>query len=78
MKTMKKNLTITIIMLCGIVCGYTQNTPLHTASLRTWNFGNLTWSDAIHIPKCKKVGVIKSLTRPECRSYTVNGKTMYY
>jgi hypothetical protein len=48
MKTMKKTLTITIIMLCGIVCGYTQNTPLHAASIRTWNFGNLTWSDAIH------------------------------
>jgi hypothetical protein len=73
---MKK--TLTIIMLFGVMCGYAQNTPPHAASNKTWTFGNQTWSDAIHIPKCKKAGFIQSLTEPECRSYTENGKTMYY
>jgi hypothetical protein len=73
---MKKLLTI--IMLCGAVGGYAQNTLPHAASTHTWTFGEQTWSDAIHIPECNKADFTKSDTEPQCRSYTEEGKVWYY
>ncbi|MDR3132853.1 MAG: fibrobacter succinogenes major paralogous domain-containing protein [Prevotellaceae bacterium] len=73
---MKKILTI--LMLCGFVYGYAQNTPPHAASTKTWTFGEQTWSDAIHIPECNKEEFTKSTIDPQCRSYTKDGKTWYY
>jgi hypothetical protein len=73
---MKKILTI--IMLCGVVGSYAQNTPRYAASTRTWTFGNQTWSDAIHIPECNKSSFTRDYDNPQCRSYTEDGKTWYY
>ena len=58
-----------IIMLCGVLGGYAQNTPPHAASAKTWTFGGLTWSDAIRIPGCNKNTFTNSYTEPQCRSY---------
>jgi hypothetical protein len=68
----------TIMMLCGVMCGYAQNTPPHAASTRTWTFGEQTWSDAIHCPECDKGTFEESNDDPQCRSYTYEGKTFYY
>ncbi|MDR2801900.1 MAG: fibrobacter succinogenes major paralogous domain-containing protein [Prevotellaceae bacterium] len=74
---MKKFLTI--LMFCGVVGGYAQNTPPHAASTKTWTFGEQTWSDAIQIPECNKKSFEESDTEPDCRSYTdAKGNTYYY
>jgi hypothetical protein len=73
---MKKLLTI--LMLCGVCCGYAQNTPPHAATTRTWTVGEQTWSDAIHIPACNKKNRMDSSTEPQCRSYTEGANTWYY
>jgi hypothetical protein len=70
-KKMKKSLTI--IMLCGFISCYAQNTPPYAASAQTWTFGNQTWSDAIHMPGCNKESLI-DLYDPDCCSYTTDGK----
>jgi hypothetical protein len=64
---------ITLIMLCGLVSAYAQNTPPHAASTATWVIGDQTWSDAIHIPACDKKDFKESETAPRCRSYTSAG-----
>jgi hypothetical protein len=69
---------LTILMLCGVIGGYAQNTPPHAASTQTWTFGTQTWSDAIHIPECNKADFTNSDTEPQCRSYTEEEKTFYY
>jgi hypothetical protein len=53
-------------------------TPSYAASTKTWEFGNLTWSDAIQIPECNKNAFAESLTQPQCRSYTSGTSTWYY
>jgi hypothetical protein len=63
-----------VLMLCGIMRGYAQNTPPHAASTRTWTFGEQIWSAAIQMPECNKTDFIKSDDEPDCRSYT----TFYY
>ncbi|MDR2126212.1 MAG: hypothetical protein LBP63_05225 [Prevotellaceae bacterium] len=76
----------TIIMLCGVYCGYaqslsrdyTQTTPPYAASTKTWTFGNQKWSDAIQIPACNKDIFEESNTDPQCRSKISLGKTYYY
>jgi hypothetical protein len=73
---MKKILTI--IMLCGVMSSYAQNTPPHAASTKTWMLGNRTWSDAIQVLECNKTSFINSNTDPQCRSYTYGGNTFYY
>jgi hypothetical protein len=45
---------LTIMMFCGVISGYAQETPPHAASTQTWVFGSQTWSDAIQIPECNK------------------------
>jgi uncharacterized protein (TIGR02145 family) len=45
---------LTIIMLCGVCCGYAQNTPPYAASAKTWTVGNQIWSDHINVPACNK------------------------
>jgi hypothetical protein len=70
---------LTIIILCGVCCGYAQNTPRYAASTKTWRIGNQTWSDAIQIPACNREYFEDSVDAPQCRSYTDNeGKTYYY
>jgi hypothetical protein len=69
---------LTILMLCGAICGYAQETPPFAASTKTWTFGDLTWSDAIHVPACNKASFTKDNDNPQCRSYTGSGKTWYY
>jgi hypothetical protein len=73
-----KTKTLTIIMLCGFVCGYAQNTPHYAASTRTWTFGAQIWSDAIQMPECNKDDFDNLYATPNCRSYTEGGKTWYY
>jgi hypothetical protein len=65
---------ITIIMLCGVISGYAQNTPRYAASTTTWKYGEQTWSDAIQVPECDKEDFEASST-PQCRSYTKDGTT---
>jgi hypothetical protein len=55
-----------------------DNTPPYAASKKVWVFGNQTWSDAICCPEYNKETFTRSFTDPQCRSYTENGKTMYY
>jgi hypothetical protein len=74
--TMKKILTI--IMLCGVCCGFAQNTPRYAASTKTWKFGDQIWSDWINIPACDHSAFSDSDTKPYCRSYTKDGNTWYY
>ncbi|MDR2358676.1 MAG: fibrobacter succinogenes major paralogous domain-containing protein [Prevotellaceae bacterium] len=69
---------LTILMLCGVCCGYAQNTPPHAASTETWTVGKQTWSDAIHMPECNKETFELSLTAPQCRSYTTLLDMKYY
>jgi uncharacterized protein (TIGR02145 family) len=49
---------LTVIMICGVINGYTQNTPPHAASTNTWviegNGISQTWSDHINVPACDK------------------------
>ena len=73
---MKK--TLTIIMLCGVISGYAQNTPHYAASTKTWTFGRQTWSDVIHFPECYKTSLTESYADPQCRRYTLGGKHYYY
>jgi hypothetical protein len=65
-------------MLCGVCCGYDQNTPPHAASAETWTVGDQTWSDAIHMPKCKEGTFKRKSSKPQCCSYTIEGKKYYY
>jgi uncharacterized protein (TIGR02145 family) len=74
MKTMKNILTI--IMLCGVMSGYAQNTPPHAASKKTWIVGKQIWSDAIRHPDCKHIDS-KSDYDPGCYIYN-NGFPYYY
>jgi hypothetical protein len=74
----KRKRLLTLIMLCGMMHGYAQNTPPHAASTRTWTFGTQTWSDAIRIPACNKKSLLESATNPQCCSYTEQGNTFYY
>jgi uncharacterized protein (TIGR02145 family) len=73
---MKKLLTI--IMLCGVVCGYAQNTPRYAASTQTWEIDTQTWSDVIQMPGCNKEDFTNYDDEPDCRSITEDGKTWYY
>jgi hypothetical protein len=73
---MKK--VLAILMLCGVIAGYAQNTPPFAASTKTWVFGDQTWSDAVQIPECNKETFGLNDTEPQCRSYTTYGKTWYY
>jgi hypothetical protein len=73
---MKKILTI--IMLCGVGCGYAQNTPPYAAGTQTWTFGRQVWSEVIQVPECKRDSFPVSYTGPQCRSYTQDGHTWYY
>jgi hypothetical protein len=73
---MKKILTI--IMLCGVMGGYAQNTPPYAASTKTWTFGNQTWSDAIQFPTCNKPNSKRDDFVPYCSSETQDTKTRYY
>lgn len=66
------------MMLCGVICGYAQNTPPFSASTETWTFGDQTWSDAIQISECNKTSFTNTPTNPQCRNYTYEGKTFYY
>jgi hypothetical protein len=66
----------TIILFCGVVCSYAQNTPPHAASTQTWAFK--MWSAAIQMPECNKEECIESATDPQCRSYTHGENTFYY
>jgi uncharacterized protein (TIGR02145 family) len=68
---------LTILMLCGFMGSYAQNTPRYAASTQTWVFGDQTWSDAIHIPDCNKNSFTNSDTEPQCRSYT-DGRSIWY
>jgi hypothetical protein len=74
-KAMKK--IFTIIMLCGVVCGYAQNTPSNAASTIIWVIGEQSWSNAIRMPECHKE-TFEEDHAPQCRSYTEEGKTWYY
>jgi hypothetical protein len=76
MKTMKK--TLTIIMLLGAMCGYAQDFPPCAASSQTWTFGDLTWSDAIHVPECGEETFGYNYTAPQCRNYSDDRNTFYY
>jgi hypothetical protein len=53
---MKKILTI--LMLCGVMNSYAQNTPPHAASKKTWvikaNGVTQIWSDHVNLPDCNK------------------------
>jgi hypothetical protein len=60
---------------------YPKNTPPHAASTQTWTFGDQTWSDAIQMPECNKTSfriIPYTYDKPDCRSYTADGKTWYY
>jgi hypothetical protein len=51
----------------------TVTTPPYAASTQTWNFGGLTWSDAIHDPACNKQdfdGGTKDNPKADGRSYS--------
>jgi uncharacterized protein (TIGR02145 family) len=70
---MKKILTI--IMFCGIIGGYAQNTPPYAASTQTWviegNDISQTWSDHINVPACDKTnfnGGTTEAPRADCRN----------
>ncbi|MDR3350864.1 MAG: fibrobacter succinogenes major paralogous domain-containing protein [Prevotellaceae bacterium] len=78
LKNKKHEKILTIIMLCGVYCGYAQTTPPYAANTRTWTFGKQKWSGAIQIPACNKETFENSDVDPQCRSYTQNGKTYYY
>jgi hypothetical protein len=54
------------------------STPPFAASTQTWTFGTQTWSDAIHIPGCRKTDFELSYTEPNCRSFTAGTNTWYY
>jgi uncharacterized protein (TIGR02145 family) len=75
---------LTILMLCGVCCGYAQNTPPYAASTKTRVIENAdgtikqTWSDAIQVPGCDKKSFTDSYTVPHCRSYTEGADTWYY
>jgi hypothetical protein len=60
------------------VSGYAQDTPPYAASTHTWVFGEQTWSDVIHMPRCNKEDFTNSYTSLQCRSYTEGGNTWYY
>jgi hypothetical protein len=68
----------TIIMFCGFMSGYAQNTPPNAASTIIWVIGEQSWSAAIRMPECHKETFKDSDTEPDCRSYTEEGKTWYY
>jgi hypothetical protein len=68
----------TIIMLCGVVGSYAQNTPPNAANTIIWVIGEQSWSAAIRMPECNKDTFDDSYTDPQCRSYTEEGKTWYY
>jgi hypothetical protein len=74
--------SFTVIACCLCLFGCmpvaAQNTPPHAASTKTWEFGNLTWSDAIQVPGCNKNAFAESLTQAQCRSYTSGTSTWYY
>ncbi|MDR0581509.1 MAG: fibrobacter succinogenes major paralogous domain-containing protein [Prevotellaceae bacterium] len=70
---MKKFLTI--IMLCGVIGGYAQNTPPYAASTNTWviegNGISQIWSDHINVPACDKAdfnGGTDDAPRADCRN----------
>jgi hypothetical protein len=51
---MKRIILLALFAAAMAVCGYTQNTPPHAASAKTWTVGEQTWSDVIHMPECNK------------------------
>jgi hypothetical protein len=72
-KTVKTLLTI--LMLCGVMCGYAQKAPPPAASTMTWvikSYGvTQTWSDYINLPTCNKKdydGGSAYISKADCRN----------
>lgn len=87
---MKKNFKIQILILPVALTLFfgckkdaeTVTAPPYAATTQTWEFGNRTWSDAIHIPACNKAdfdGGVNEAPKADGRSLTTDeGKTYYY
>jgi hypothetical protein len=88
---MKKNYFLMMIAAAAIaVAGCNKNAddepdvyeaddaPPYAASKKVWKIGNLTWSDAIHMPDCDHEGFEMSTRTPQCRSYYAGPTTWFY